>query len=394
MKKASVGIKQAASGKVKVQVVDSKTGKVKRDYGWQKNLILNQGLNGIGSARTWAAATTHCAAGTGTTPTQDNSGATTATQSGTTVTLSGGSFTFTDTGTDTGKMIKWDSGEEAMIVSITNSTTAEVNVSQAVSADAFNVFRTNQTGLTTEVKRTNTYLTGVDNCGSTYVENEGKATFRRTYDFTVETGSVTYTEIGFSHVATVAANLFSRILLSTPVALIADDVLRVVYDLTIQFSFFEPRTITPTISGWTGVTGQEMLECFGIAEVSTTGAVTTTNRAGDPVTANRIGYSNSTDALQANPAAAPFNSRTGTERFSKTVVLSTYVNDTFTRTKTMTALPAEGNMSGIRSIFYGLYATATTFYPQIAFLMADPQEKLNTHTLTLSYVYTWGRVLA
>lgn len=39
--------KEMLSGRVRCQVVDSKTGKVKRDYGWQKNLILNQGLDTV-----------------------------------------------------------------------------------------------------------------------------------------------------------------------------------------------------------------------------------------------------------------------------------------------------------------------------------------------------------
>lgn len=394
--KIARGVHQSAKGRVRVMVVDTKTGKIKRDYGWQNNLILNQGMNAIATTYTWANAFLRCAAGTGTTPTQDDSGATTATQSGTTVTLSGGSFVFTDTGTDAGKMIKWDSGEEAMVVTVTNPTTVVVDRSQSVSAEVFTVYRTNQTGLTTEVKRTNTYLTGVGNCGTTYTADEGLMVMRRTFDFTVETGDVTYTEIGFANSATVAANLFSRILLSSPVALIEDDALRVVYDLSIQLAWYAPRALSPSISGWIYVSGEEMIETFSLAEVSTTGTVTTTNRtANEPSVSSsvRIAISDSTTALQAEPGTGTLNNRTGTERFSKAISLSAYTANTFTRTKSVTYTAAEGNMSGIRSIFIGIYSAATTFYSGIAFLMDSAQEKLNTHSLSLSFTYTWSRVL-
>jgi hypothetical protein len=389
------GIKQSASGRARVMVIDSKTGKVKHDCGWQKNLILNQGMNAIATTYTWANAFLRCAAGTGTTPTQDDSGATTAEQSGTTVTLSGGSFTFTDTGTDAGKMIKWDSGEEAMIVTITNSTTAVVDRSQTVAADTFTSFRTNQTGLTTEVKRTATYLVGAGNCGTTYTSADGLMVMRRTFDFTVETGSVSYTEIGFANLATVAANLFSRILLSAPVALVAGDQLRVVYDLSIQLSYFAPRAITPTITGWTGVSGDEMIEAFELDYVRADPGDTLSQPGNEVfITTQRIAISNSTTALQAAPSAVQLNNRTGTERFSKAITSPTYVANSFTRSKSVTILPAEGNITGIRSIFIGRFSSVTVFYSAAAFLMDNPQDKVNTHNLTVSWTYSWSRVLA
>jgi hypothetical protein len=77
------------------------------------------------------------------------------------------------------------------------------------------MYNTNQTALAIETKRTNTYLTGSPNCQTTDTGTQIQA--RRTYDFSVEVGTVNYTEIGFSWTNTGANTTFSRILLPSPV---------------------------------------------------------------------------------------------------------------------------------------------------------------------------------
>lgn len=64
-------------------------------------------------------------------------GDTTAEQAGTTVTLVGGNFRFVDTATDAGKLIKWPGGATATVVTVTDSTHAEVALNEANGPDEF-----------------------------------------------------------------------------------------------------------------------------------------------------------------------------------------------------------------------------------------------------------------
>lgn len=70
----------------------------------------------------------------------EDSGVRQASQSGTLVTLSGGgTFVFTDTLTDAGRRINWDTSETAIIVSVLDSMHVIVNVSQTVAAGEFDM---------------------------------------------------------------------------------------------------------------------------------------------------------------------------------------------------------------------------------------------------------------
>ena len=383
-------------GRVRVQIVDSATGRVKRDNGWQNNLILNQGLESP-SLRQWPTCFTHATCGTGTTPTQDDSGATTANQVGTAVTLAGGSFVFNSG--NVGDIIKWDTNEEARITAYVGPTSVTVTPSASVSASEFTLYRASQVAMATETagKRTSTYLSGAGNCETVYTPASGLMAMRRTYDFTTEVGSVTYTEVGISHTATVAANLFARILLSVPANLVAGDQLRVIYEIQLTLTPFAPRAITPTITGWVGVAGSEMCETFGIGEVLSTGSSTTDGAdLNDPVVAARAFLSNSTQALQANPSTGLLANRNGTVFVSKAVGNSVSGAGTLsmTMTKSVTFTTSEGNMTGIRSIALVYNPTGSTYYVGHAFLLDTPQDKTNTFSLALSWKITWSRTLS
>jgi hypothetical protein len=67
-------MQQAASGRLKWQVVDGATGEVVRDSGpdWIKNLILNAGMDEV-AVKTWVDCFQYAIAGTGVTPTSVDS---------------------------------------------------------------------------------------------------------------------------------------------------------------------------------------------------------------------------------------------------------------------------------------------------------------------------------
>ena len=235
---------QVASGRYKVQVVNSRTGQIVEERPWAKNLILNNGLDGI-ALRSWADSFTYCAAGTGNTPTQLDSGATTATQSTTSVTSSANFFQ----NSDIGSLIRWDSGALAVITGYTSATQVTVSNSATVSAGQFTLYRIDQTGLFTEISRSTGYLSGAGNCGTSYVANTVK--MKRTYEFDPEGSSRNYAELGFSWDNAPGQNCFSRVLIEGGAVTVQTDFqLRVIYELSVTITPNTPTSRTASITGW------------------------------------------------------------------------------------------------------------------------------------------------
>ena len=391
---------QQAQGFVQCFVVDSATQQVVKLYPRQKNLILNQGMDRVASDY-WPNLMTHCAAGNGTMPTSDVSGLTTATQAGNTVTLSGGTFVFTDTLTDAGNVIKWATGEEAQIVTVTDPATVVVNSSASVPAGDFIVYRTNQTELASEVKRSGSYLTGSPYCGTTLASNILK--HRRTFDFTTEAGPVSYTEIGLCWDSSTPAAVFSRILLAVPVPVTAGQQLRVTYELQLALLPSAPVPKTAAIGGWPvapalTVDGVEAVQYLGLASV-TTGGITAGGfdngyTASEPAQTSDIGVFVSTTAT----APASFGSsvsRVGTGNAVAT--RAAYGAGNWYVDKTGTLPVDAGNSLVLRSMGYGYHAPSSFFAQSsttMVFVFNEDQTKLNTHTLALTWRFSWSRVLA
>lgn len=389
-------------GRVRVQVVEN--GQVIEDRGFQKNLILNQGLNNLCSGTHLADLFAYCAAGTGTTVTAISSGSgNTGSQTGTTFTNSG-AIDFT-TQAAVGDMIKMtsgaDSGVEVRIVSITNSTTVEVTPSRTTAAGEYDVFYTSQTGLSVESKRTNNYLTGVGNCGAT--RSGAVYTMKRTYDFTAEVGAVTYEEVGFSNASGSGANLFSRIKLTAGVPLVAGQQLRVIYELDVTVSPTVSTPITASIANWpvapaTTTEGDEicpLLLCScpdtdGIRDstlrvvhgvnsdaFSSEPGISTNDRCGIGITATLVAFP-STDSVNQSIGA-------------KGLTLVSYTTNNFFRDKTVTFAVGEANSTSIRS--FGVYdISSNRMAHQLVF--DEDQTKDSSHTLTLNWRITVGRTLA
>jgi hypothetical protein len=396
------GVAMGMEGVVQCKIVDSKTGQVVKEFPPQKNLILNQGMDEL-ATNNLCNLFLRCAAGSGTTPTADDSGTTTAAQSGTTVTLSGGSFVFTNTATDAGKMIKWDSTEEARIVTVTDPTHAEVANSATVSAGQFTVYRTNQTGLTTELKRTGTYLAGAGNCETSVNAGAGSASHKRTYDFTAEVGSVTYNELGFSSNASAGANLFSRILLGAGVSLVASQQLRVVYTLTMTFTPFTSQTVgTSPITGIAGATGAQQCGYPATTAILTSsGATDQSIPAGStaPSASEELEPSRVTQTMALSTVSTAFQTfgSTGVARNGSLsgagAFVGSYTALSFTRTKAWVFSTSQGNGTTWRSFILG-NGDGYTLTQGLIYLLDSNMTKDNTHTLTLNLILTWGRTLA
>jgi hypothetical protein len=400
---AFIEMHQAARGIYRVEVVDARTKEVvwaQKD--WGKNMILNNGMDHV-ATEVWCQCFTYGIAGTGVTPTNRISAEVTADQSGSTVTATVGTFTFTSG--DIANMIKWDSGQEARITGYTSGQSVTVTPSQSVPSGPFTVYHTNQTGLTTEVKRSNTYLTGAP-----YTQNSidlATATLknRRTYDFTVESGTVNYAEVGVGWAAAGGSTTFSRILLPSAIPVGSGQQLRLVYELQITLAPSTPQAISAAVSGWpvapsVNTDATQQVQMHGLSEVFTSGA-TVTEAGGQANEPSRYGNNCHVFCSANSTAFAAFNtnvSRNTAGWGSAATTLSAYVPLSFTLDKTGTLSVSSGNLTNIRTIGIGDYAwngnQDPVGYPPFVVLFAQDQAKANTQTLTLTFRSSWSRTLS
>lgn len=384
-------------------IVMNDAGEAIREYPWQRNLIYNLGLDNICNVRTIVASFTHAVSGVGTGDTKRDSGAITASQSSTTVTASAAFFV----AGDVGNMIKWDSGEESRITSFSSDTSVDVTPAQAVSSGQFSVHETNDPQMSNEHARTSTYLTGAGNCGVTIVSDV--LTMRRTYDFAAEVSGVTIREIGTSHTASTAANLFNRVFLNTPVALLTGQALRVVFDLDITCAPATPQAVSAAISGWpeapasttdgdqvwTGVclSGPDPTDGSNGDAIDSAG-INGNGQSMEPSVNAHFGLNSSSAALSNfNTATGSIN---GTSIYAAVGSLNTYNTLDFFRQKIFDVPLGSGNATNIRRLLWGGPAGTP---PGLAnrrgmeLLFDEDQTKVNTHTLQLIFRMTTGRTL-
>ena len=245
------GTGQGIANRFKAQVIERRPGhpdegKVIFETPFAPNLILENGMTAL-ATNVLTSLFTYCAIGSDSTPTEQTSGAITATTSGTACTSN---TAFFDSGM-VGQLIYFPgTGQSATITVFTDNQHVTLNATLGIASGLiFDIFAINQTGLGDEIKRTNNYLTGSGNCGTTY--SGGVYTHQRTYDFPIEVGTVVYNEVGFSAASGAGANLNMRGIFSTaPITVVAGQQLRVIYFVLVTVTPISPRSRTVPISGW------------------------------------------------------------------------------------------------------------------------------------------------
>ncbi len=269
--------------KIKTRIMDAATGKCISERPWQKNLVMDAGLNGMaqGTAQsincTPATSFTHCKVGSGTNPTKFPGGSVTFSQTTTAVVASSAFFT----SGMVGAILKYgtdESGAEYYITAFIDSTHVTVNTSATVGAGtAATVWMVQQTALQTQLFSTNTYQTASGDCGTTFVGNT--ATFKRTFLIAQQGSPYTVNEIGWSP-TNANQNVCGRVVLSSSDVVGTNNY----YVVVIQISFtYSPGAPTAVGDVGTGINtaGNAMIEFWGLNRVSTTG--TTTALQGAPL---------------------------------------------------------------------------------------------------------------
>lgn len=210
MKPFNFETSQKAKGRARVAIVDAKSGKTVWESEWQRNLILDSGLDYV-AANHWSTLLTYSTAGTSNTPTKDLCDGTYS-QTGTTVTRTTGTRDFISG--DVGKLIRFADGTERKITAFTDATTVTVATAGAVTAQAILIYRVNQIHLGAYKATGTSYpeFLWEDGEKSQYTFWDfatATTTFRRTYDYPEEVGSVNYTELGFSPIPPRSGNASS-----------------------------------------------------------------------------------------------------------------------------------------------------------------------------------------
>jgi hypothetical protein len=281
-----------------------------------------------------------------------------------------------------------------------------------VSAGEFTVYRVDQTKLATWVKNTDSYLTGTGDCGTTDIGNA--RTMKRTFNFSLETGSVNYSEVGLTWevVGTNNPDLFSRILISGgAVTVLADQQLRLVYELTVTLTPSTPASFTADITGWpiapsSSLGAVQQVQRFGLSNVSTTGSTQISDGGLDPggyftgsLGVRGVGLSPSSTA----PAAFGSAVSRVTNAIGVASTLDTYTAGSFFRDILATFSAANGDRTDFRSLGFGngtgqgssainhaLSGSTNGFIV----VFDESQTKDDEHSLTVRFRLSWGRDLS
>lgn len=365
----------AAAVFYRASVIDSATGLEVTAAPRKKNLILDAGLDLVASER-WQDCIRYAVAGTGTAnPTRRDSGAVTFTRAAATVTASAGFFV----PADVGRLLKFNTGEEMKITGYTSATSVTVSVSGTLAASAGTVWYINQTGLDTEVIRTNTYGSGGTDNTVTLDVGAGQLIQKRTFIFPAEVGGVTYREVGWSNNYSAGNNLFGRDVLAVPLVLVAGQQLKIVLELTLTLELLAPETANTL--PWSGGTAQQQIENV------------TWDHAFNPSQAGSVTVfvSESTDVFMGPSIVDASISGT---HYTVASSATAYTPGSFTRAFSGYFGLNDGNSTVIRSAGFGWYYYPGTFYPVVRVRFSANQTKDSDHSLRIDFAHTWGRALA
>lgn len=430
---AEIGIGMA--GAYRVQVVDSITKEVVADHGWNKNLILNTGMDAVASQYTSNLFSVACV-GTGSRQNYLTNSITAITQSGNFIGLAnvGEISSFTQSAWDSFGTMSYTSSinKGDVIVDQDNSQSMVVVVSGSVlyvdtpytytTPKTFTIWKTSQAFLQCDIHRSSTIFPGSSstvgyNCGSVITGSlPGVVSSRRTWDFPAEAASRSYTEVGVTTSTNTNVPLFSRMLFPSPVVLAPNQQIRLTYEMTTSWGPLAPVFGTASIIGWpvapsTNTYYTASIQNFNVTYVNTNGEVShweSYNSPLEPAVAGNTGYWGSTvwtpfvseDSQSLSNFDTASNRPTNVSQIGG--ALDAYVPGSFTRTKTATFSIYQAISTNLRSLGFGMdinyqfgnLADAWT-PPAQSFCMVfnQPQTKTSLQTLTVSWRWRWNRLL-
>lgn len=413
----NMNINQGFQGFYKIGEVNPKTNEVKwYSDGWQKNLILNQGMDNLYNSSV-VDQMLYGICGFGTRPNSFQSGLSQITQSGATIYLSNATGNITDftssaatypSRAQVGDMLVYANNSQSQVTAVTNGFNLQVTPSYTFSTgQSFTVWKTSQTSLQTEVSRSIVNVVGAGNCGTTITANS--ASHLRSYDFPVQGADATFNELGIAWASSGIGTTFSRILLSSPITINAGFNLRLVY--TLQVTYFPISSVSgpASIGGWpvgpsVNTNGSQSIQNLLISTVNVSDSTSnTTNAVLEPyfVTVGS-GYFSMFASVNSSSLASfgsAIDRRTsyatgGYGQASK----SSYTAGNYYCDRTSVLSVGTMGSNSIRSIGFGVGGidggnSADNSHQAYCFVFDQPQTLLNTQTLSLTFRTSWSRIL-
>lgn len=380
--------------RVKVRQV-SRGGIIVSETPWQKNLVMDNGLNALArstNATYPAAMFAACRVGSGSTSDKTSSGAVTFTQSGTTLTASAPFFTLQMVG----QLFKWgtgSSGAETYITSFTDSQNVTVADSATVAipevGTVWNVVRTTLENL---LYSSNTYETSSGACFTSSSNNQ--ITFQRTYNFAQQVAPYNVNEVGyFSSLS--GSTIFGRLVLSSTEVVNPTNFLQVVLQLVVTYSPGSP-TAVPDVGTNIDTTGAAMFETFvlpggtsvdNIGRVNSNGTLTPANAwysidgsATSGISGIISNYTQNGTTSNSAPSATLFNFQTA-------------LNWTYSGARGRMTLACNNTVTTSGQTLYGV-CISSNFYPSFDVKFNTPYVLPNGSFLPqVQFAVTYGRTL-
>jgi hypothetical protein len=268
--------------RVRVRKMDAKSNLAKTRWSrWEKNLVLDAGLNSLAQLGSGLGASTparifrYCSVGSDATSNSVPSTPITFTQAGDAVTASEPFFT----ADMVGAILKYGGGSggaEQYILTLTGVPVAgaypgcTVSSSAAVGATNGTVWLVNQTTLVAGLYVTNTYAGGSGDNGFSTIDNV--ATWQRTFNF--EAGPYNANEIGYSPNGGVGA-IAGRLVLSSTVVVSPTEYLQVQLQLIGTYSPATPTAVPDVSSGSDPIdtAGDAAIEFMDVEQIAADGSV-------------------------------------------------------------------------------------------------------------------------
>lgn len=249
-----------------------------------------------------------------------------------------------------------------------------------------------QTGLVAELQRSSTYLTGGGSCGST--RDGAVYTHQRVFAFPVESGGVTYSEVGVSSSASAGANLNTRGLFADgPVPVGEGEQLAVVYQVIVTVAPVTPRAQTPTVSGWASAAGTEQLTAEAFSYVDEDGSTQVRHGAvSEPSAEKSAVLSTDATALPAFPADGTAL-RSALADGKTDLTADSYVPGSKVLTWQATYAASAANSTDIHRLFLcdGTGSGGSFYENGLCYLFDAGQTKANIHILNLVWRFAWDR---
>ena len=400
--KNTQGITQTLQGHYKIGVVNAETEEVQWKYSGS-NLVLNAGMDNLYNMSV-VDQMTYGVCGTGTRPNNQYSGLSQISQSGNTVLLcntSGlitnftSSFDVYPTMVQVGDMISCSLGQQLTVTDVnSNGVNLTVTPSYTFGAQPFAIYKSTQTGLESEVSRSNTYQPGAGACGTTFIGST--AVHLRSYNFPVLATDQFYNEVGVGW-STGPGNVFSRILLPSPITVYAGFYLRITYQLTVVYTPASSSAGNVSIGGWTNTNGSQSIQNVLCSYIDINGNSQNSTAVLDPYFINPSGYYASIFA-SAN-SSLPVSVGSAVDRSSVCVVSgqmskAAYANGNYYCDRTGNT--PTGTSLSVGSIGFGVAGNgspADNSHQAFCFVFNQPPSLVNTQILSLTFRHAWSRIL-